>query len=104
MLRRLPARFRASCCSSSLLMSGWFHSEKKNRGSQYFFIMASIVGLQAALPMKQITKSNSLYIWNKRWLIAVDFPVLRAPTHPITNGSTSFSVAGSQVGSILLFN
>ena len=93
--RGVPAFFNRSCCSRSLSMRGWDHCAKKKRGSQNLSIMASIVGLHAALPIKQITSSNLDDIWNKRWAIAVLLPVRRAPTHPITNGVTCLRVAGS---------
>ena len=101
MLRLRPSKRSLSCCSSNLSINGWFHSGKKKRRSQKRSIIDSITGLQAADPMKQITRSNFEDSWNRRWAIAVLLPVLRAPTVPTTNGTTLLRLSGSQGGSML---
>ena len=59
-------------------------------------IIASRVGLHAADPTKQITKSNTSYIWYTRWATLVLFPQRLDPTAPRTQGILSRIRLGSQ--------
>ena len=95
--RSTPAFFNLSCCSNNLLTSGWFQCEKNMRVSHFscLSIMASKVGEHAAEPTKQITKSNTPYIWYTRCAMLVDLPHLLDPTAARTNGTRSLIRLGS---------
>ena len=94
-----PFRFNSSCCKSKRSISTWFHSEKKNRVSQFgcLSIIASRHGEHAALPTKAITRSNFDHIWYTRWEIAVLFPDRRLPTAARTTGSRSCTRSGFHI-------